>query len=187
MKRAGPSVGAIASQQNPGTGVTVDSFAQRGEETTPSAAKPTPCVINTPATARPASPVRVTLASRLGHDIDGAWWPRTGRISRELPQLVSVLVVRLGEIVDINVNWSALQSQPDLNLHCWRGIHQHVMTVSGRDARANLLIVPHRTATALAVLVLRRAAGLPIYPAHRDSRAFQTADSIVRLARGESI
>lgn len=140
-----------------------------------------------PAGARLASPVRLTLASRLGHDIDGAWWPRTGRISRELPQLVSVLVARLGPIVDINVNWSALQSQPDLNLHCWRGIHQHVMTVSGRDAKVNLLIVPHRTATALAVLVLRQAAGLPIYAAHRDSRAFQTADSIVRLARGESI
>ena len=140
-----------------------------------------------PSGARLASPVRVTLATGLGHDIDGAWWPRTGRISRELPQLVSVLVARLGPIVDINVNWSVLQSQPDLNLHCWRGIHQHVMAVTGRDAKANLLIVPHRTATALAVLVLRQAAGLPIYAAHRDSRAFQTADSIVRLARGETI
>ncbi len=187
MNRADPLAGAVASRQNPTTGVTVDSFAQRGAETTAPGMKPTPCMINTAATSRLASPVRLTLASRLGHDIDGAWWPRTGRISRELPQLVSVLVVRLGQIIDINVNWSSLQSQPDLNLHCWRGIHQHVMTVSGRDARANLLIVPHRTATALAVLVLRRAAGLPIYPAHRDSRAFQTADSIVRLARGESI
>jgi hypothetical protein len=161
MNRAGPLVDAVASQQNPAASGATDT--------------------------RQASQVRLTLASRLGHDIDGAWWPRTGRISRELPQLVSVLVARLGPIVDINVNWSALQSQPDLNLHCWRGIHQHVMTVSGRDARANLLIVPNRTATALAVLVLRQAAGLPIYPAHRDSRAFQTADSIVRLARGENI
>jgi hypothetical protein len=136
---------------------------------------------------RTASPVRLTLAARLGNDIDGAWWPRTGQISRELRELVSVLDARLGQIIDINVNWSPLQRPPDLNWDGWRGIHQHVMTVIGRDARATLLIVPHRTSTALAVLVLRRAADLPIYPAHRDSRAFQTADCIVRAARGEKI
>lgn len=61
-----------------------------------------------------------------------------------------------------------------------------MMAVSGRDARANVLIVPYRTGTALAVMVLRRVAGLPIYPVHRDSRAFQTAEAIVRVARGEN-
>ena len=96
---------------------------------------------------------------------------RTGLISRELPELVSVLDVRLGQVIDINVNWSSLQRPPDLNWDGWRGIHQHIMTVSGRNARTNLLIVPYRTGTALAVMVLRRAAGLPIYPAHRDSRS----------------
>jgi hypothetical protein len=54
---------------------------------------------------RPASPVRLTLASRLGNEIDGAWWPRTGLISRELAELVYVLDVRLGQVIDINVNW----------------------------------------------------------------------------------
>ena len=99
--------------------------------------------------------------------------------------MVSVLDVRLGRVIDINVNWSSLQRQPDLNWDWWQGIHPHIITVSGRDARATLLIVPYRTSTALAVMVLRRAAGLPIYPAHRDSRAFQTAECIVRMARGE--
>jgi hypothetical protein len=134
---------------------------------------------------RPASPVRLTLASRLGDKIDGAWWPRTGLISRELPELVSVLDVRLGQVIDINVNWSSLQRQPDLSWDWWQGIHPHIITVGGRDLRAKLLIVPHRTATALAVMVLRRAAGLPIHAAHRDSRACQTAECVVRVARGE--
>jgi hypothetical protein len=154
---------------------------------TTSAAQPIPRMLNTAGAQRLASPVRLTLASRLGNEIDGAWWPRTGQISRELRELVSVLDARLGQIIDINVNWSSLQRPPDLNWDGWRGIHQHVMTVTGRDARANLLIVPHRTSTALAVLVLRRAADLPIYAAHRDSRAFQTADCVVRAARGEKI
>jgi hypothetical protein len=165
MNRADPLIGAIASQQNPTT--------------------PTPRVFNTAGAQRPAGPVRLTLASRLGNKVDGAWWPRTGLISRELPELVSVLDVRLGQVIDIDVNWSSLQRQPDLNWDWWQGIYPHVMTVGGRDARAKLLIVPHRTRTALAVMVLRRAAGLPIYAAHRDSRAFQTAESIVRMARGD--
>jgi Family of unknown function (DUF5994) len=159
----GNAVTAITFQQNPKTEVSTAE---------------TRCL---------ASPVRLTLASRLGSEIDGAWWPRTGLISRELPELVSALDARLGEIFDINVNWSSLQCPPDLNSLGWRALHQRVMTVGGRNARANLLIVPHRTGAALAILVLRLAAGLSIVPEHRDSRAFQTADRIVRVARGERV
>jgi Family of unknown function (DUF5994) len=174
MERADPSVGVIASQQNPATDRIVDSVEQRCEGTTTPVGR-----------RRPASPVRLTLASRLGNRIDGAWWPRTGLISRELTELVSVLDVPLGKVIDINVNWSSLQRQPDLNWGWWQGIRPHIITVGGRDARAKLLIVPHRTGAALAVMVLRQAAGLPVSAAHRDSRAFQTAECIIRMARGE--
>jgi hypothetical protein len=37
------------------------------------------------------------------------------------------------------------------------------------------------------VMILYRAAGLPIYAAHRDSQAYRTAESIVRVARGETM
>ncbi len=136
---------------------------------------------------RAAAQVRLTLASRLGNALDGAWWPRTGLISHELPGLVSVLDVRLGGVVDINLNWSSLQRQPDLNWEWWRGVRPHVMTFAGSEARAKLLVVPHRTGTALAVMVLRRAAGLPIQAEHRGSRVYQTAECIVRLAQGETM
>jgi len=136
---------------------------------------------------RSAPPLRLTLASRLGDKVDGAWWPRTGMISRELSELVSVLGNRLGPVDDININWSSLQGLPDLDWDVWRGIHRHVMTIRGRDARANLLIVPYRTGAALAIMVLRQAAGLAIDPEHRNTRAFQSADCIVRRARGESV
>jgi hypothetical protein len=176
MNSAERLIGSVAPQQNPATDVIMDSVVQ-----------PTPRVIST-AGARPsASPVRLTLAPRLGNTIDGAWWPRTGLISRELPELISVLDVRLGQVIDINVNWSSLQRQPDLNYYWWQGIRPHIMTVSGRDARAKLLIVPHRTSMALAVMILCRAAGLPIYAAHRDSHADRTAECIVRVARGETM
>lgn len=185
MKRAEASIGGIASQENSSIGVIEDSVEQRHEWTIAAIKDTATSTISTAGPRRPASPVRLTLAARLGNKIDGAWWPRTGMIARELTELVSVLDVRLGGIGDIDVNWSSLQRQHDLNWDWWQGIHPHVMTVGGRDARATLLIVPHRTGTALAVMVLRQAAGLPVFEEHRDSRAFQIAESIVRVARGE--
>ena len=187
MSRADPLIGVSASQQNPPTEGIVDSMDPQREGTPTSVVEPTPCMVGAIESRRPASPVRLTLASRLGNEIDGAWWPRTGLISRELPELVSVLEVRLGEVDDINVNWSSLQCQPDLNWAWWQGIRPHIMTVCGHDARAKILIVPYRTGTALAVMLLRRTAGLSVLAAHRDSRAFMTAECIVRAARGEKM
>ncbi|WP_231588345.1 DUF5994 family protein [Mycobacterium nebraskense] len=181
MNRAVPAVSFIDSQRNPTTHSVVDSVEHR------CGGEPTSYLINTVGPHRPVSPVRLTLTSQLGNKVDGAWWPRTGVISREIIELIAVLRGRLGRVTDINVNWSSLQSQQDLNWDCWHGIRPHVMTVGGRDARAQLLIVPHRTGAALAVMVLRQAAGLPVYDAHRDSRAFQRADCIVRMARGEQM
>lgn len=168
MNRANPLFDLVASAQNP-------------------VAEQPPRMIGMAGPACRGSSLRLTLATRLGNKVDGAWWPRTGVISRELPELVSVLNVRLGQVIDINVNWSALQGQPELNWGWWQGINPQIMTVSGADARAKLLIVPHRTGTALAVMVLRRAAGLPVYAIDHDSRAFKTAEGIVRAAGGETM
>lgn len=187
MNRANPLMGTVASQQNPTREVIADPAEGRCQRTATSAADPTLRMASTAGARRPAGTVRLTLASGLGDTIDGAWWPRTGLISRELPELVSVLDVRLGQVIDINVNWSSLQRQPDLNWDWWQGMRPHIMTVGGRDARAKLLVVPHRTGTALAVMILRRAAGLPVCAAHRESRACETAECIVRVARGETM
>lgn len=135
---------------------------------------------------RPATKVRLTLASRLGHDIDGAWWPRTPGIARELPELIAVLATRLGEIVDIKVNWPSSQGPPKLDSYGWEAKRQHVMTIRGSSGSATLLVVPCRTGTALAVLVLRRAAGLPIDDIHLDTPACRIADGIVRAARTQT-
>ncbi len=144
---------------------------------------------------RVASRTRVTLASILGDDdLDGAWWPHTASVARELPELIDALGERLGQIIDIGVNWSAFDGVLDLDSLTRRGIdavpgwktrHQRVMTVTGSRARANLLVVPCRTTTALAVMVLRQAAALPIMRSHLDTPAYRAADDIVRAARAE--
>ena len=131
---------------------------------------------------RSANPVRLSVASRLGKEIDGAWWPRVDRMTVELPGLVLALTPLLGDIVSIAVNWPHLQRPPDFNWPGWERKPQHVMTVNGEAARINLLIVPYTTNSALALMVLRRAASLPIAPADRDKPAFLRAGSILQAA-----
>ena len=94
----------------------------------------------------------------------------TASVARELPELIDALSVRLGEIVDISVNWSPLEGAPMLNavnLACLADpirdtSHQRLMMVTGSRASANLLVVPCRTSSCLAVMVLRQAATLNI-------------------------
>jgi hypothetical protein len=74
-----------------------------------------------------------------------------------------------------------------LNWVGWQHKPQHVMTVKGDDASANLLIIPYATHTALALMVLRRAANLPIDPADREKPAFLTAGSILLAAQQQCV
>jgi hypothetical protein len=131
---------------------------------------------------RSANPIRLSVCHELGGDIDGAWWPRVDRMTVELPNLVGALIPLVGDITSINVNWPPLQRPPDFNWPGWEHKPQHVMTVNGGDARVNLLIIPYATYSGLALMVLRRAAGLPITPADRDKPAFLTAGSILQAA-----
>lgn len=134
-----------------------------------------------------ASSVRLSVAAELGHEIDGAWWPQADRITNELPKLVAALTPVLGDIDSISVNWSPLQRPPDLNWRGWEHKRQHVMTLSGTLSgtlsSANLLIISYTTHTALAVMLMRCAANLPIEAADREKPAFLTAASILRAAQ----
>ena len=102
-----------------------------------------------PAGRRLSSPVRFTLATELGDGLDGAWWPHSASIARELPELIEALREPLGQVVDIGLNWSPLEGVPDLDLLNRRGVAAtpgretrrfRVMTITGSDARANLLV-----------------------------------------------
>ena len=143
---------------------------------------------------RLASPVRLSLAIELGTPLDGAWWPHTASIARELPELIDALSTRLGEIIAISVNWSPLECSPDLDALNRATTadpakiigHQRLMMVTGSQASANLLVVPSRTSSALAIMVLRQAATLPIFPIDSGTQEFRSGGDIVRAARAES-
>ncbi|MCG7607794.1 hypothetical protein BKG60_06835 [Mycobacterium syngnathidarum] len=145
-------------------------------------------------TRRMASPVRLALARHLGSDIDGAWWPHTGSVANELPDLVGVLHRSLGEVVDIRVNWSAAEGQLDLDsiVPGTRGptgmklSRPRLMMVAGRDVCVKLLVVPSKTSVGLGALVMRCAAAMPVGEAERRTPAYDTADRVLRVAQLES-
>jgi hypothetical protein len=144
---------------------------------------------------RKSKPTRVALAVALGEDsIDGAWWPHSVSVARELPDLIFALDDRLGQVCDIAVNWSALDGVIDLDAMTRRGVavipgtktrHQRVITITGEKGRVNLLVVPCGTSPGLATLVMRRAASLPILARHLDTPAYRVADEVVRAAQHE--
>ncbi|CAM4242477.1 hypothetical protein MB901379_01276 [Mycobacterium basiliense] len=138
--------------------------------------------------------MRLALAPELGAPLDGAWWPHSASIARELPELVDALAGRLGNVLAISVNWSSLESSPDLDaLNCpTKGDHgrvcghQRLMMITGSRASATLLVIPSRTSAVLAKMVLRKTAGLFIMPTERETREFQTSDVIMHAAFAES-
>jgi len=136
---------------------------------------------------RRSTPVRVSISRDIGGEIDGAWWPRIDRITSELPHLVQVLSKLLGDITAINVNWPALERPPDINWSGWEHKRQHVITIEGQLAAVRLLVVPYATHGALALMVLRRAAGLDISASDQAKRYFESAVSIVRLAQQQQL
>jgi hypothetical protein len=144
--------------------------------------------------ARPARIALASDASDLGRDIDGAWWPHTDSLGDELPELIAVLHRPLGQVIDISVNWSSPERTPNLNamplgplsVLGWHDRRQRLMLIGGRRACAKLLVVPHTTSLALGLMVMRRAAAIPVPNAQQDDKVFAAADCVVRAARAES-
>jgi hypothetical protein len=86
--------------------------------------------------------------------VDGAWWPHSDDLLTELPDLLSVLSVRLGDIARVMYNfaeWSIAPRHLAMGGHKVRldGYHrQPPNTLEVLDARGNrivLLVVPART------------------------------------------
>ena len=91
--------------------------------------------------------------SRAGH-VDGAWWPQSDDLAAELPDLVTVLSVRLGAVTRVTYNvadWPKPVRKQRIGDQVVRldGYHRHPLhTVGILDGRGNeidLLVVPTQT------------------------------------------
>ena len=142
---------------------------------------------------RLARPVRLVLGHREA-PLNGAWWPYTGSVAGELPELIETLHRPLGEVLDIRVNWSATQGAPDLDsILGGGGVHKvaprrrhRLMVVIGRSGTAKLLVVPHMTTPALGAMVMRFAAGRLNLGFGQDSQWCEAAQTVIRDAQMQS-
>ncbi len=101
-----------------------------------------------------------------GH-VDGAWWPRSDNLADELPDLLAVLSVRLGEIERVMYNlaeWARVPRRLSTGGRSVRldGYQRHpvnTMEVQGVDRRKILLlVVPPDTEPELAHTAMMTAA-----------------------------
>jgi hypothetical protein len=118
-----------------------------------------------------SSSLRLELKSAAGALglFDGAWWPRSRDLERELPALVTALAARLGRIARMGFNigvWDLAPRRLVIEGHTVRleGFHsqdQHAVsatTVDGR--RCILLVIPPEVATSEGRIAYARGAGV---------------------------
>ncbi|SES43157.1 DUF5994 family protein [Lentzea albida] len=122
---------------------------------------------------QPRSPLRLRLrpqAPATGY-VDGAWWPRSHDLTTELPALLAVLNVRLGEIPRVNYHLSDWDTAPRriaadgirVRLDGFRTRPAHTVDLIASDRRRlTLLLVPPDTSSSAAHEAMMRAA-------HRDN------------------
>jgi hypothetical protein len=127
----------------------------------------TPQVIT--ATEPPRYPLRLRLrpkALTTGY-VDGAWWPRTRDLAAELPALLAVLAVRLGEIARVSYNLTEWETAPrqiaadGIRVRLsgfWSRPPNTVDVVAGDRRRLTLLLVPPATDPSAAHQTMMRAA-----------------------------
>jgi Family of unknown function (DUF5994) len=86
--------------------------------------------------------------------VDGAWWPHTGDLTAELPDLLAVLSVRLGRIDRVLYNLNAWAKAPRklstggraVRLDGYERQPLNTIEVLGLDGdRLTLLVIPPRT------------------------------------------
>jgi hypothetical protein len=100
--------------------------------------------------------------------MDGAWWPRSRDLVRELPSLIAALDLRFGRIGRVTVNGSLWPHVPRRIAVAGRAIHvgwftaeqdAHEICVLGRyTGRWDLLVIPPDFAVAEAARLMAAAA-----------------------------
>ncbi|MEU4224849.1 DUF5994 family protein [Nonomuraea sp. NPDC026600] len=117
---------------------------------------------------RPPSSARIRLEPTLTRDgaLDGAWWPRSHDLRRELPGLVQALDAGLGPILRIRLDLTAWEHVPShlfvmgrfLRISGLPGAVDTVRVVRGSQDDFLLLVIPPESSTWAATSAMRTAA-----------------------------
>ena len=112
--------------------------------------------------------MRLKSAHRSCGFVQGAWWPRSTELARELPTLLAALSLRVGSIDSVlyhESNWSpaplSIKHQGDQVIVSAHQEWPNVVSVFGpRFGRLDLLVVPPYTEATFAYTVVMAAASV---------------------------
>lgn len=117
----------------------------------------------------PSAPARLSLAptGSVRDLLDGAWWPRSRDLLREIPTLTEALDARWGRITHITVNpthWPVIPRKVPVTGHTvhvgWFAAEQDpnkVILLSYTVGRLDLLVIPPETEPAVAARLMAAA------------------------------
>ncbi|WP_328398515.1 DUF5994 family protein [Streptomyces sp. NBC_00390] len=118
--------------------------------------------------ASPPARLSLTLAGSVPGLLDGAWWPRSRDLSRELPALLDVLDARWGRITRVTVNPAHWPVIPHKVPVAGRMVHvgwfadeqdpHKLILLSYTAGRWDLLVIPPETGAAAAARLMSAAA-----------------------------
>ncbi|WP_210732792.1 DUF5994 family protein [Streptomyces sp. RKND-216] len=140
-----------------------------------------------PTSPPPSAPLRLGLkpAGDSAGLLDGAWWPYSRDLSRELPPLIAVLDSKWGRITRIAVNpehWPVIPRRVAVAGHVvkvgWFTAEQDphkLLLLSGHVGRWDLLVIPPETDPTTCRWLTRAAC---------DPRRPATASALLQEARG---
>ncbi|WFB09910.1 DUF5994 family protein [Streptomyces sp. LX-29] len=124
-------------------------------------------IFNERVTSPPAR-MSMTPAGSAPGLLDGAWWPRSRDLSRELPALIDVLDARWGRITRVTVNpthWPMIPRKVPVAGHTlhvgWFSDEQDphkLILLSYTAGRWDLLVIPPETGAAAAARLMSAAA-----------------------------
>ncbi|WP_288338164.1 DUF5994 family protein [uncultured Gordonia sp.] len=137
-----------------------------------------------PTPGRPSvtlGPTRVRLCSDPKASVAGAWYPYTVQIADELSRLSTAVAPVLGEITAIEVNWQSFRRYPGLDSADAPAVPP-LMTLTTPTTTATLLVIPSRTGSALAALLLRLAGQTEITDGRIHSLDARRAQQILARA-----
>lgn len=126
-------------------------------------------------------PTRVRFTSDRDARVAGAWYPYTANLAGELSSLSAAVTPLLGEITSISVHWQSYRRYPGLDSEDAPTIPP-LMTISATDRDATLLVIPCRTSSSLAAMLLRLASDTELEGAHTYSLECNKGRRILSLA-----
>lgn len=123
-------------------------------------------------------PVRVRFGVDPAAAVAGAWYPYTLQLADELPGMLTTVRAMVGDVSGIDVNWSSFRRLPGLDSPDSPETPP-LMTLTTPARSVTLLVIPPRTVSSLAAILLRQASGTVVADGRCHSLEFRRAERIL--------